>query len=425
MSAKAVGYVIRMFPQTSETFIANEILELERQGAQVRIFSYRRQRSQVRHECVRLIQAPLTYLPDPVYRHLGRIVRAHRELLRRNPARYRMTARYVLSHTLSDRNPDTWRRFLQAGYLARLLLDGDVGHLHAHFAHGATRVAELASMLTGIPFSFTAHARDVYSDDVDFALLREKAERARFAVTVSNYNREFLSERLGHLKSHIRTIYNGVDLDKFVPDPDVKREAGYILAVGRLVEKKGFRHLIDACAILRDRGHRFRCDIVGGGELRDELAARIGAHRLGDVVSLVGTRSQEEILPFYRRANLVVMSAVLAGDGNRDALPTVLLEAMACGTPVVASRLTGIPEIVDDGKNGLLIEPGNAKLLSEALERLLLQPELCLRFGLAARAKAERCFDLHRNVGRLHNLFDESLGIQGARDDGAHRLSVL
>lgn len=421
----AVGYVVRMFPQASETFIANEILELERRGLAVRIFSYRRPRAPVRHAYMRLIRAPVTYLPDPLQRDLPGTLSVHREVRRREPARYRATALYVLRHTIRERNPDTWRRFLQAGCLAGLLLDSDVGHLHAHFSHGATRVAMLASMMTGIPYSFTAHARDIYSDDVDFRLLREKTDLARFAVTVSRHNERYLSQRLGPRDGRIRVLYNGVDLEKFAPDPTVPREPGLVVGVGRLVEKKGFRHLIDACALLRDRGRSVRCEIVGGGELRDQLAGHIRTLGLEDVVTLAGSRSQEEIVAYYRRAEVVVMPAVVGSDGNRDALPTVLLEAFGCATPVVASRLTGLPEIVDDGQNGILVDPGSAAQLSDAIELLLERADLRARYGAAARAKAERCFDLHHNVGDLHRWFGESLGLPAAGDRDALRVPVL
>jgi colanic acid/amylovoran biosynthesis glycosyltransferase len=424
----AVGYVVRMFPQASETFIANEILELERQGLAVRIYSYRRPRAPVRHAYLRQMNAPVAYLPDPLQRDPLRLLVAHRELLRREPGRYRTTALYVLRHTIRERNPDTWRRFLQAGCLAYLLLDGDVGHLHAHFSHGATRVAMLAGMLTGLPYSFTAHARDIYSDDVDFGLLREKAHLARFAVTVSRHNERYLSQHLGHVDGKVSMLHNGIDLDKFAPDAGAAREPGLVVAVGRLVEKKGFRHLIDACSILRRQGRRVRCEIVGGGELRGALEDRIRELGLEDVVVLVGARSQEEIVDFYRRAQVVAMPAVVASDGNRDALPTVLLEAFACGTPAVASRLTGIPEIVDDGVNGILVEPGSPAELADAIERLLVRADLRERYGAAARAKAERCFDLRQSAGELRRRFAESLGLPASAASGdrdAVRVPVL
>jgi colanic acid/amylovoran biosynthesis glycosyltransferase len=413
MKTPVVGYMVRMFPQHSETFIANEILELERLGAQIRVYSYRRPRAAVPHESVRLIQAPVTYLPDPLYRHPGMLFHANKELRRLEPERYHRTIRYVLTWSFRERNLDTWRRFLQAVYLAYLLKSSDVQHLHAHFAHGATRVAMLASMLTGIPYSFTAHARDLFSNDVNYRLLREKVEQAQFVVTVSQYNRRFLGSKIGPLASaSIRTLYNGVDLHKFSPDPRAGREDTFILGVGRLVEKKGFSYLIKACRLLQDQGHQFRCEIVGDGELRQRLEREVHQMGIKGVVRFVGLRSQEELPAYYHRAALLVMPAVLSRDGNRDALPTVLLEGMACGLPVVASRLTGIPEIIDHGENGLLVEPKDPVGLAEAIAILLNNPKLRDRFGIAARTKAERCFDLRKSVRELYQLFRQSVEIQ-------------
>lgn len=405
MSGERIAYVLRMFPQLSETFIANEILELERLGMPIRIYSYRRPNAIVAHECLRRIRAPITYLPDPLWRHPLELRAAHSAVRAREPERYRIVRRSALAYSLRRRNLDTWKRFLQAGWLADALYGSDVTHLHAHFAHEATRVAMMTSGLTGIPFSFTAHARDVFSKDVDAALLRDKVEAAEFAVTVSRYNRAWIAARIGAVPAErVRVLYNGVDLSKFAPDASQAREDGLILAVGRLVEKKGFPYLIEACRILRTRGVPFRCEIIGEGELRPRLEREIRRRGISDVVCLTGPRSQDELPVHYRRAAVVAMPAIVARDGNRDALPTVLLEALACGTPVVASRLTGIPEIVDDDEKASLVDSGDAKALAAALERLLLDAPLRERLGAAGRKKAEECFDLKRNVAELYGL---------------------
>ena len=424
MSREAVAYVLRMFPQASETFVANEILALERLGLPIRVYSYRRPYAAVHHRFLGRLDAPVSYLPDPLYRHPRALARACVELRRFEPRRYADTVRYVAGHARRERNPDTWRRFLQAAALARALRETDVGHLHAHFAHGATRVAMLASMLTGLPFSFTAHARDIFSDDVDWPLFAQKLERARFAVTVSRFNRAYIRERLGRPGGRVHVVYNGVDLDRFSPGLPDEREEGLVVGIGRLVPKKGFPVLVEACRLLRDRGRSFRCEIVGDGELRDDLASRIEAARLRGLVRLVGPRTHEDLEDVYRRASVVVMPAITDGDGNRDALPTVLLEAFASGTPAVASRLTGIPEIVDHGENGFLVPPGDAPALADALERLLESPDLRERFGQAAREKAENRFDLRANTAELFRLLTGGAGGHTAHETDAIRVPV-
>lgn len=405
MRPLVVGYALRMFPQLSETFLANEIVALERLGVSLRVYSYRRPRAEVHHDCVRRIRAPIAYLPDPLWRHPRAILQDQRAWRAVEPKRHRGAVALARDMARRERSPQPLKRLLSATSLAMRARADRVTHLHAHFAHEATRVVMLASILTGIPYSFTAHARDIYSDDVDFELLREKLERARFAVTVSHYNREHIAAHVGDKAAAcLHVAYNGVDLDKFAPDPAVRREERLVLGVGRLVEKKGFAVLIEACRLLRDRGRRFRCEIVGGGELRAPLQAQVGAAGLGGLVTLAGERSQEELPALYRRASVVAMPAVIAADGNRDALPTVLLEAAACGLPTVASRLTGIAEIVDHGHTGLLVEAGDAEGLSRALELLLDDAGLRVSMGAAARARVEERFDLDVNVQRLHAL---------------------
>ncbi|MBI4312071.1 MAG: glycosyltransferase [Chloroflexi bacterium] len=418
MSGPVVGYVIRMFPQASETFIANEILQLERMGARVHVYSCRRPRASAPHASVQLIKAPVTYLWAETNRRSWSMLGDGLALRRMEPERYHRTAHYARTSLFQAFNPMAKRLSLEtlclpylipALRLARRIEETPVDHLHAHFAHGATLVAMLASMLTGVPFSFTAHARDIFSKEVDFRLLREKVGRARFVVTVSRYNRDFLCRQLGLLaEERVRVLYNGVDLEKFSPKAGVRRER-LVLAVGRLVEKKGFSDLVKASRILRDQGLQFQCEIVGDGELRQRLEREIRDQGLTGTVRLTGPRSQEELVSYYRRASVLVQPSIVAKDGNRDALPTVLLEGMACGVPAIATRLTGIPEIVDDGENGFLVEPGDAAALAGAIRRVLESKGLQERFSLAATAKAQRRFSLENNVSDLYRLFGQSV----------------
>jgi glycosyltransferase involved in cell wall biosynthesis len=241
MDVPVLGYVIRMFPQVSETFIANEILSLERLGVPLRIFSYRRPQERVTHECVRSIKTPVTYVPDPLGAHIPELVAAQVAIASRQPARYAMALQHVARVSIADRTTEPWKRLLQAGYLAGLLKDGDVGRLHAHFAHGSTHVAMLASTLTGLPFSFSAHARDIYNNESP-KLLKEKIGAAELVVTCTAANRDHLRSLVEERHAEkIRLAYHGVDLAKFRPAGLVDESAPpLILSVGRLVSKKGF-----------------------------------------------------------------------------------------------------------------------------------------------------------------------------------------
>jgi glycosyltransferase involved in cell wall biosynthesis len=405
MSAPALGYVLRMFPQLSETFIANEILELGRQGVKLRIFSYRRPSAEVSHECVRSIQEPVEYLPDPLHRNLGTLLAAAPDVVRRDRERFARTVRYVLGYTVRERNPDTWRRLLQAVYLARRVHETDLRHLHAHFAGGATRVAMLTAKLTGIPFSFSAHARDIYTTEP--RVLRERLDAASFVVTCTRANQRYLQELLEPAsREKVLLGYHGIDLAKFRPDAaPAPGEAPLILSVGRLVRKKGLGDLLSACAILKRRGASFRCLIVGDGPERARLELMASELALEDRVSLPGSGSQEDVLRAYRSATIFALPCRVLEDGDRDGIPNVLLEAMAVELPIVSSAISGIPELIEHERNGILVPERDPQALAAALERLLDDRALRAELGRRARETVVRRFDRSANVRELTEMF--------------------
>jgi glycosyltransferase involved in cell wall biosynthesis len=292
--------------------------------------------------------------------------------------------------------------------LAHTVTSRGIGRLHAHFASRAAHVAMLTSALLGIPYSFTAHAKDIYHEDVDQDVLRVKMQRAALVITVSEFNRRTLlrvGETLPGLERKLVRAYNGVDLTFFRPAPPDERLPGRMLAVGRLVEKKGFHVLIQACGLLAQQGVPFTCDIIGTGDEEPALRALIRALGLEHTVLLPGALPVERVAAAMRTAALVVLPCVVAADGNVDALPTVLLEAMACGLPVVSTALSGIPEIVADGETGYLVPPGAAAPLAAALGRVLADPALAACLGRAGRQRAAERFDLRANVARLRDWF--------------------
>lgn len=412
MNTPHVGYVIRMFPQLSETFIANEILNLERLGVPINIYSYRQPHAPVEHECVRAIASPVTYLPDPLYRHAGDIARGVVPPTGDYWSRYIETLGYVFAYTVRQRNPDTWRRLLQAAYLTRLLHGSGIKRLHAHMAHGSTRVAMLTSMLTGLPFSFTAHARDIYKANPE--RLHEKIDAAEFVVTCTRANQDYLRDIAPEgQQEKILLGYHGVDAAKFSPpaakfSPSTRaeNETPTILAVGRLVEKKGFPDLIDAVAVLKERGISFRCRVAGDGPDLKALRRKIHELNVGDAITLLGPRTQEQLVEEYRGADAFALPSVVQQDGDRDGIPNVLLEAMATGLPVVSTPVSGIPELVRTGDNGLLVEPGNPRELASAIELLLNDGGLRERLGRQGRATVSEQFNSTTTARWLARLFE-------------------
>lgn len=401
-----------MFPDPSQVFIANEIRELERLGCSIRIFSYRRPKGPAMHRVFSEIHSPVTYIPEPPWQRPIGLASASAEGILHNPGHYGRTLAYVVAQTLRNRSLHTWLRFFQATIVAHHARRAGVAHLHAHFADGTTRIAMLASSLTGMRYSFTTHARDVFRSGVNRELLRQKITRAAFVIGVCEYNKRFLDEQVRHnVNGRVRVVYNGVDLKRFHPDAAVDREPDLVLAVGRLVPKKGFGDLIAACRLLADSGRLVRCRIVGDGPLRSELErAATGLN-----IEFTGPLSQEDLTAEYRRASVVVLPAAVPADGNSDALPTVLLEAQASGCPVVSTRVAGIPEIVDHEQNGLLVDPGDIEGLASAIDRLVSNKQVRTRLGENARRKAEERFDVAKNAAALYREFASAARVDTAR----------
>jgi glycosyltransferase involved in cell wall biosynthesis len=292
----------------------------------------------------------------------------------------------------------------QALAVALACRDRGIGHLHAHFGTLATDVARIAAAIAGIGYSFTAHAKDIYHDYGHDGGLALKLRDADAVVTVSDFNVDHLRAAYGDAAAHVRRIYNGLDLAGFdwrAPDPD----ADEILAVGRLVEKKGFHILVEALLILAERGMRPRCRIIGQGEERAHLATQIDGAGLSGSVTLDGPRPQPEVFAAMRRAAVLACPCVVGRDGNRDGLPTVLIEAMALGTPCVASDVTGVPEIVRHDETGLIARAGDAVALADALARTLAEARLRERLSRAGRALVEREFAIDSNAAALRDVF--------------------
>ncbi len=396
----ALGFLVNTWPKLSETFILEEVLGLERQGVELRLYALGEPKDEITHGAVSRVRSVLARVPAAA--------RA-RELLARH-ARVALAAPLRYAQTLleaSVRGAAGWQDFLRAGWLAAQLKQDGVAHLHAHFISRSADIAQLASRLAGIPFSISAHAKDIYTSPS--ADLRRKLNAAQFTVTCTEANRSVLAEIAP--EAEVRLMYHGIDRGIFHPSRRIVADAGeppLILAVGRLRAKKGLDTLIDACRLLHERGQRVRCEIVGYGEEHDALAHRIENAGLGRHVRLVGKLAREQVLERYARASVFVQPSRIAADGDRDGIPNVLLEAMAMGLPVVATRVSGIPEVVRDGRNGLLVEADAPLALAEAIEQVLLHPRQAAALGSAALHTVAEGFDNDNNLRVLTRLLEPS-----------------
>ncbi|THI84084.1 MAG: glycosyltransferase family 4 protein [Nitrospira sp. CG24A] len=421
-----IGYILKGFPRNSEAFITNEIYLLERMGLKLRLFSAFQGDSTRTGSRVQALSSQLTYLPECdeakdggftpwLLSNLPRYLPSHLHVLQTAPRRYLRTLFEALRLSVHCRagvfrwpKKVFYKDFLRSGFIACQVNEaGDIRHLHAHFCHGSTTMAMFAGMLTGLPFSFTAHAKDIYLSKLNPGnLLQIKMRRARFVATCTGSNKQYLEEACPD-GAPVHRIYHGVDTDRFRPSPDGAPDRPVILSVGRFVEKKGFPFLVEACGILRDHGHQFHCRIVGEPDEQTDLVRHmIFRASLEDRITIEPGVTQDELQALYQEATLFVLPCQIVGNGDRDGIPNVLAEAMATGLPVVTTDISGIPELVTHRENGLLVSQRDAHALAKAMEELLADVHLRQRLGQAGRDTICRIFNSATTTRQLCSLFD-------------------
>jgi colanic acid/amylovoran biosynthesis glycosyltransferase len=347
MTAERIAYVVQCFPKLTQTFVAGELAEVRRRGIEIVVVSLRRPTEAMRHDIVAKAGLDRLTVYDPE-EFIPRLIEFQPQLL------------------------------------------------HAHFATDATTAARVLAAEIGVPFTFTAHGYDIYfRPPADF---HERAAAAAAVMTVSEANRRHISNALGVPADHIRVIPNGIDTDFFCPAPQPEGRAGQtplIVCVARHEPVKNLPILLEACAILRNRRIEFRCAIIGDGADRIDLEAMRHRLELDSLVEMTGAMVRTEVLKWWRRASVAVLSS------DSEGMPVSLIEAAACGVPVVATRVGGIPELVEHGVTGLLVPPRDASALADGLAKMLLEPHRAAAMGRAARGRVEEKFSLGLQVDRL------------------------
>ena len=391
-----VLYLVSLFPCWSETFIVREIHALMRQGVEVRIISLKPHSEPMVQPDAEILLDRVIYPPASLAgslkaalpKVLGHPLQSVRELVPLVKSLWRKPDELVKSVV-------SWWRTLTMIDAVRAF---DPQHLHAHWATYPSSAARILAGRIGRPWSFTGHAHDIFVHDQDLA---GKLNQADFSVTISGYNQKQLAARMiPRNQSRLAVIHCGV-LPADLPYTAAGREAAYIVGVGRLDPIKGFIHLVEACRLLKERGTAFTCDIIGDGPLRDTLQQAIDAAGLQAQVRLTGALPQQEVRTRINRATLFVLPSVLLADGNADGIPVALMEAMACGATAISTRVSGIPELIHHEENGLLVSPGDAAELADAMARLLGDAPLRTRLAEAARRTIVQDFDADIEAGKL------------------------
>jgi colanic acid/amylovoran biosynthesis glycosyltransferase len=397
-SRRHLAYVLKRFPRISETFVAAELIELERQGERVSIFALIDPKEPFRHGFLEELKADVVYLPERLLREPARVATALLRTLVSNPRGWVAAARSLPPSRAA------WRLVLQATVLRAEMARAGIDHAHAHFATEGAELARLAARMGGPPYSLTTHAKDIYHEQVRPEDLRRKLGSALFVATVSEANRTYLRSILNGY-DRVRVVPNAVDLRRLGPSGDRQPEPDLVVSTARLIEKKGLGDLVAACGILRERGVPVRLEVAGDGPLLAEL--RSVASRVGLADAFPGALPHEEVRALYRRAAVFCLPCVVASTGDRDGLPTSVLEAMALGVPVVTTGVNGLPDAVIDGETGLVVPEHDPPALADALERLLTSPDLAGRLAEQGRRHVERAFSLERSVSLLRSFFTQ------------------
>jgi glycosyltransferase involved in cell wall biosynthesis len=390
-----LAYVFERFPSYVQTFCHREVSELQRQGAALTIFSIRRPEDEPPQNWDKRLIEKVHYLPGEAELRED-VDRAERQgLLPKNALR---------EIEKWGRQPD-FLRLYQAAYIGLRLRERNVRHVHAHFAGLAARTAFWIKEFFEIPYSLTAHANDIFAPRPFAIALDKLIGSASAVVTESDYSAALLRAQFPQNSKKVLRIYNGIDVSQFHP-PSFDASIPLIISVGRLVEKKGFADLIEACRRLKERGRSFRCEIIGEGPLEDSLQAQIVKSELESLVRLMGPQTQDEIARRLSAATVFCLPCVVEQGGGMDNLPTVIAEAMASALPVVSTPIAGVPEMVANNASGFLVPSGDPAALADALDKVVSDKELARRFGEHGRKRAREIFSIAASASSLRELFE-------------------
>ena len=384
------AYLFERFPSFGQTFCYREVAELHRQGITPPIFSIRNPKDEPPQDWDTRIVERVHYLPE------------EKELLDdvgRASKKGRLTSEIIAALDEWGRRTD-FLRLYQAVYVGLRLQDLGVDHVHAHFAGMAARTAFWIAKFFPITFSFTAHANDIFAPRKFEIGLDKLVEAARVIITETNYSEKFLQERFPECADRIHRVYNGLSLAEF-RRANFSSDPPLIVAIGRLIVKKGFANLIRACALLFEHGRPFRCEIFGEGPLENQLRAQIEESGLKELVQLPGPKPQHQLRERLAAANVFVLPSVPEAEGGMDNLPTVVMEAMATGLPVISTRIGGIPEMVIDNETGFLVRPDDPVALADAIEKVINDRSLGQKLGQAGHGRAQTLFSIEKNVRDL------------------------
>lgn len=395
----SLAYITTDFPVLSHTFISREINGLEQLGVEVKHLS-------IHTPDPAEISAEDAHFKDKVFYIFPldkmAFMKAHFEYLFKMPGKYFYWMYYAVSRP-NTKFADRIRcfyHFAEAVYLCKEVKRQGIQHIHAHFFSGTATIAMLVSKLIGTTYSITAHGSALL---VDRVLIKEKLEHAKFVISISQYNKNFMLKVDPDCDNKVFVVHCGLNPDKFLPAPPNKNPVFTLLAIGRMVWEKAYEYLIETCRILRDEGIEFRCLLIGDGPERDKLEKLIEQYDLWQNIELLGVVLQERIQDYYNQADAFILTSVSEG------IPVVIMEAMSKQLPVVASDITGIPELVEESVSGYLVPPKSPQAYADAVKKLIQNPEQCVAMGKKGRQKIQAEFAIDKNIQQLYDIYQAQL----------------
>jgi glycosyltransferase involved in cell wall biosynthesis len=405
-----IGHIDKMFPLLTATFVYREIQALKAKGIKIQTFSiWKPKLCDLSNEAKNFLDT--TFYIFPI--NWIRFFLIHITYFINRPRIYiSVLWKYVFKNQKKINGAiRTFFHFCEAVYLAKEVESKNIKHLHSHFANNSTTIAMIISKLIGISYSFTAHANDIFADQI---LLKEKIHSAKFIITISKFNRRFLNNILPQddISSKIHIVRCGIDTFKFSTSKvsDVTHKP-IILSIGRLVEKKGYPYLIKACKILVDKNIDFQCIIIGNGPQKAFLEKLIGLNDLSKFVTLAGIIFQEKIINFLNKTDIFVLPCIQAADNDMDGIPVVLMEAMAMKIPVISTHISGIPELIKNMETGLLVPPKNEIALAKGIKILKENIELRKKLGASGRKWVTENYEITKNTDKLYKIYKKNLRI--------------
>lgn len=414
----SLGYILKGYPRISETFISNEILRLEQQGLKLILFPMRLPRENFTHDSVKQIQAEVHYLPTFLGRQFFQLLLPNLALFWKSPRQYAKVFAIAIKRFTRTRKTATFKHLFQAGYMVNnhLRRGNRVDHLHGHFAHSPTSVTMFAALLSNIPFSFTAHAKDIYTSNRE--QLREKIDKAAFVVTCTRYNVEYLKSIAPETATPIHCIYHGIDTTLFSSSkPQTISKPPYrLLTVARLTEKKGLPTLYHALAELKNKGIEFRHILIGDGDDREKILGLIDELALESCCRWLGTQTHGEVLQHFRNSDLFILGCRIAANGDRDGIPNVLVESLAMGVPALSTEVSAIPELIIDGQTGRTVAPDDSSAMARAIMELLTDQPLRNKVSRQGQLFVRENFDNIRLTAELAGIFTNYAGARTTKE---------